>query len=79
MFKEEYLKELFEFISGAGKFWFLGNGISTYPNGDENDREIFCGCLELEKRGLVYRFIDEPNHVLFKAKEVAHASSNNPS
>lgn len=77
-FEDEHLPELLDFISGNGKFWFLGNGISTYPNGDENHKKIFSGCLKLEERGLVYRFIDEPNHVLFKATEIAHASSNNP-
>ena len=67
MFTDEELKELLEFISGKGKFWHLGNGIHTYPNGDENNKKIFAGCIELEKRGLVYRFIDEPEHVCFKA------------
>ena len=67
MFTDEDLNELLEFIRGSGKYSSLGGGISTYPNGYEYQKKIFAGCVELEKRGLVYRFIDEPEHVHFKA------------
>ncbi len=71
MFTDEELNELLEFISGEGKFRHFGKGIHTYPNRDENNKKIFAACIELEKRGLVYRSIDEPEYVFFKRRETA--------
>ena len=56
----EDLIELTKFVG------WIGNGIHTFPNGDENNKKIFAECVELEGLGLVYRFIDEPEHVYFK-------------
>ena len=69
MFTDAELNELLGFISGKIRIGSFGNGIHAYPSGDENHKKIFAGCVELEKRGLVYRFIDEPDHVCFVAKE----------
>ena len=63
---DDNLNDLLVFIGGKGRFWILGNGIHTYPDGDDNQKRIYEGCVELEKRGKVYRFIDEPGHVCFK-------------
>ena len=42
-----------------------GKGIETYPTGDDEDKKIFAGCLELEKKGLIVRQADEPDCVLW--------------
>lgn len=66
-YTEDQLMELLDYIAGKRKFSFLGNGIHTYPNGNENNIKIYSGCLELEKRKLIYRKIDMPDHVFFVA------------
>ncbi len=30
-------------------------GLHTYPDGDENQKKLFAGCLELEELGLITR------------------------
>ena len=68
MFDDKDLRELMEIISGTGKWKFLGGiGFHTYPTGDENNKKLFDMCVELEKRSLVYRVIDEQEHVCFRA------------
>jgi len=49
------LMELLEFIRGTGKFHILGEGIHSYPNGDNNNKLIHAGCMELEQQGLIYK------------------------
>jgi len=61
---EEDLAKLYKFISGE-TIPYLGPGIYTYPNGDENNKIIHSGCLELEKKGLIYRKKDKPEYVLW--------------
>lgn len=70
-FTDEDLVELLEFIGGEKYGWIGGNGVHTYPNGDENNKRLFAGCAELEKRGKVRREIDEPGHVLFCGDKIA--------
>ena len=43
----------------------LGDGIMTRPNGDAESRAIYEGCVELEKRGLLVRSIEEVDFVQF--------------
>lgn len=64
---EDQLMDLLAFIAGKGRFNMLGNGIHTYPDGDQRDKTIYSGCLELEKRNLIYRKIDQADYVLFMA------------
>ena len=42
-------------IRGEGEFSFIGKGITSYPNGDKNNKRIHAGCLELEERGEIYQ------------------------
>lgn len=64
----EELKELLDFISGKGIFSHLSGGVHTYPiSQDEDHRSLFAACIQLENMQLVYRFIDQPDHVCFKA------------
>jgi len=53
------LDELYNFIDR--NFW--GKGIFTWPGSDGGNNLLHSGCLELEKQGRIYRFIDEPGHV----------------
>ncbi|HMM98553.1 MAG TPA: hypothetical protein PKC99_06065 [Anaerolineales bacterium] len=62
---EQELSELYEFASGTGKYSMLGDGIMTRPNGDAESRAIYEGCVELEKRGLLVRSIEEVDFVQF--------------
>jgi hypothetical protein len=66
-FTENQLAGLMNFISGEAHIFIGGHGIHTYPDGDERTKRLFAGCEELEKRGLVRRYIDEPGHVYFLA------------
>ena len=58
---EEQLNNLLEIIKDDK----LAPGIHTYPRGDVNNKMLFNGCLELEKQGLIYRKIDEEDHVFW--------------
>jgi hypothetical protein len=57
--KDEDLNALLQLIARWG-------AINTYP--DRPDL-AHSGCLELEKRDLLYRFRDEPDHIIWKVKE----------
>jgi len=61
-FSEDELNKLLKLITSL-------NGINTYPNGDDNNKRIFAGCVELEKQGKLRRVIDEPDYVVFEASE----------
>lgn len=74
---EKHLKELLQLIKGEGRFYVLGSGLHTYPNGDENNKKIFARCLELEQKDLIYRKIDEPSFVLWVAKEEETLTTKN--
>jgi hypothetical protein len=65
---EEGYQQLFDFIAGNHPYQILGNGIHTYPEGDENQKSIFADCLELERRGLIFRFKEDRDAVIWKAK-----------
>lgn len=44
----------------------LEKGLYTYPKAtDENQKLLHTECIELEKRKLVYRKIDDPNYILW--------------
>lgn len=60
---------LLRFIREEGEHAIYGKGISTYPDRDASNQLIYEACVHLEQRGLVYRKIDEPGHVLFMPKE----------
>jgi hypothetical protein len=66
------LDELLEFICGRGVFGHWGQGIHTYPltaQRDANQRVLYEACLELERRGLVYRKFERDDHVYFMPTE----------
>lgn len=65
---EEELKSLFEFIKSEGHLPGSGQNIHTYPSGDPNQELLYAGCAELERRGLLIRHVDEPNHVCWNIK-----------
>ena len=63
---EENLMALLKFIRSEPPFHNMGApGIHTHPGYDESADSKYDGCLELERRGLIKRKIDEPGHVLF--------------
>ena len=57
--------ELMDVIAGRGKFHCFGTGITTWPTGDDNNKKIHAGCLELERRGLIHRQDDAATRVLW--------------
>lgn len=59
------LTELLQFIQGK-LVPHLGGALHTYPDGDERNLALHAGCLELERRGLIRRFRDEPGHVIWE-------------
>lgn len=65
---DEGLAELLQFIQGK-LFPHLGTGITTYPTGGERTRALHAGCLVLERNGLIRRFRDEPDYVIWQPKE----------
>ncbi len=65
--QEEHLADLLDFIAGRGKWQFFGGAFHTHPGYDANNDRIHSACLELERRGLVQRIIDDPGHCCFKA------------
>jgi len=65
--READLAELLSLI--RGDIGILGPGIHTYPNRDEKHQKLFEDCVELERRGVIYRFRSDPNHVIWKPKE----------
>jgi hypothetical protein len=67
---EESLEFLLKFI--RGDVGLLGiPGIHTYP-GREDKADIYEGCLELERRGLICRTVDEPDYAYFLPVDDAH-------
>lgn len=62
---EDELKELFEFAAGIGRFKYTGQFMHTYPGMDDNKDRIHAGCVELERRGLLKRCIDDQGHVVW--------------
>ena len=64
---ETALDGLLAFIRGEGPFAMLGPGLHTYPDRDDDGKH--AGCLELERRGLIYRHLDEPGNVVWMPVE----------
>lgn len=63
--KEENLNALLQFIKSPA----MGGMIHAYPNCDLSQQTTHEALIELEKRGLLERKIDDPNHVLFIVKK----------
>ena len=66
---ESELQELFMLATGQGRWELAGPYMHTYPNGLPDDRRLHDGCLELERRGMLARHIDEPEHVCWVAAD----------
>lgn len=62
---DEFLSKLFEYISDRVKHSLWGTGIYTSQDGKGNDIKWHNACLELERRGLIYRKVDDGNCVLW--------------
>jgi len=55
---ESDLKELADFLCSRGKYqgWHIAGSITTYPSReDEDGKALYAGCLELERRRVIYR------------------------
>lgn len=63
------LQELYDYVAGVGQFDFVGNGISTYPNGDDNNKSLYIRCCALEDSGWLVRRADADGSVFFYAPE----------
>jgi hypothetical protein len=59
---EGLLYALLDHIRGAGRLPQLG--VSTYPDGPELE-QLHLNCLELERRGLIFRYLDLPDLVIW--------------
>ena len=66
---EADLEDLLDFIAGRGRFTAFGDGMHTYPGRDENQKGLHDGCLELERRGLIVRTINTPDHCAWRTTE----------
>lgn len=55
-----------DFIYGRGQYHFLGQGITTHPDGDENNKNIHRACLELERRGRIVKSYVDAHIVTWK-------------
>jgi hypothetical protein len=71
---EAALMDLLAMVRGLGRWRIMGEGIHTYPQGDENNLKLYRACCELERRGLIFRAKDEPQWVFWRPV----ASINNP-
>ena len=52
---DDPLTELLDLIRGGNKSHGFGPGITTWPAGDDNNKKLHAGCVQLESRGLIYR------------------------
>lgn len=52
------LDELMGLIAGRGRWAWTGRGLHTYPG-----TALHEACVDLERRGNIYRHVDEPDHV----------------
>jgi hypothetical protein len=64
--EETRREELLRFIRGEDVYAPLGVGIHTYPLIDDNHHRLYDRCCELERRRLIGRVIDEPDHICFR-------------
>lgn len=69
---ESDLQELLEFATGRGKWAWKGSGMCTHPTGDDNALGLHAGCVELERRGLLKRHLDEPGQVVWVSSTPNH-------
>lgn len=65
LWTETGLYNLLRFIRGDAGLG-IGGAMYCYKiNGEFVDNLTLEGCLELERRGLVVRKVDQPNHIMF--------------
>jgi len=69
--QEADLREMMRSIKGEGKYRFTGIGIHTCPGTIQQKY-----CEELETRGLIYRQIDEKDHIFWMPVEVKENGSD---
>lgn len=60
---DKRLEELLDFIEG--KTFPLTKGITTYPDGDDNNRKLHTAVMELEKLGKVKRHLEAETHIVW--------------
>jgi len=67
---EENYRDLLDMIAGRGKWAFIGGaGFHTWPTADEQNKRNHAVLCEMERRGMVRRVTDEPDHCCFVASE----------
>ena len=65
--KEDDLLLLFEFATGRGRWAWTGPYMHTHPGGDAESQSVHDACVELERRGMLKRCLDDPGHVCWVA------------
>lgn len=68
MTEDDYV-DLLAFFHKEGKYWFIGGGLTTYPDWPEK-RPLYDACCELERRGHLTSWSSHPGVVHFKAVEM---------
>lgn len=61
---EYRIKELLDLVEGKTL-----PGITTYPNGDDNNRKLHMAVMELEKLGKAKRHLETETHVVWMPVE----------
>lgn len=66
-FDDEQLAELLDFAGGRGTWAWKGPGIMTHPTAaDGNSVRLHAKCVELERRGRLYRQLNRPELVVWR-------------
>jgi hypothetical protein len=68
-FTENDIEEFHKFLTRQPPYTSIGGAITTWPNGDANQRAIYERCEELERRGLAVRREIDRSTVIFSAVE----------
>lgn len=64
---EAELQDALACVSGHGQWWAKGPGLTSHTEGDENQQRIHACMLELERRGLVRRAVEDAAGITWAA------------
>jgi hypothetical protein len=59
------LKDLYHLICGKGKYFMMGAGFHSYPDGPGKFDDLHKLCEEIEAEGKIIRQINDPGHVVW--------------
>jgi len=78
MLDEASLAELEDMIYGRGVWKHVGTGITTHPNGSEDNKRLHAACLALEERGRIKKHFetDDGCHVVWKPGDKGDKHAN---